>query len=286
MRPSVKFMAAFLAGLALMAAAPGAAAFEVVGLATPDSFIVDEATGNYYISNIKGRPLVKNNGGFITLLKPDGQMEKLKFIEGGKQGVTLHAPKGLLIIGDTLYAADIDHVRAFDKTTGALKADIDFTPLKAKYLNDVAKGPGGRVFVSDTVGNTVYSIDIEHGNKVEVFATGKNLESPTGLIYSPKLEKFFVTLGRGMVGTLDTGGKLEKFAVFPSRGLVGIDLDDEGNLFVSSFTRGIIYRIGPDAKPKVLAHGISAPADISLDKKKRLVLVPLFLRGRALTIAY
>ncbi len=287
MNIAAKYLQCCIAGLAVMLLlAPFAYAFEVGGLATPDSFIVDEATGSYYISNIKGRPLVRGNVGFITRLDPSGDIEKLKFIEGGRDGVTLHAPKGLLILGNTLYAADIDHVRGFDKQTGAPTVDIDLSTLKVKYLNDVAAGPDGKIFTSDTVGNTVYSIDPANGNKVTAFASGKSLDSPTGLVYSKKLNKLYVTLGRGMLGMLDMDGKLEIIATLPSRGLVGIDLDEDGNVFISSFGGSVVYRIAATGKAKVLARVGSAPADISLDKKKRLVLVPLFLRHKAVTVPY
>src|SRR5256886_13499427 len=48
----------------------------------------------------------------ISRVRPDGAVENLKFIEGGHNGVTLHAPKGLALLGDTLWVADIDVVRA------------------------------------------------------------------------------------------------------------------------------------------------------------------------------
>ncbi|MBI5179126.1 MAG: hypothetical protein HZA04_07685, partial [Nitrospinae bacterium] len=266
--------------------APPALAFEVTGLAHPQSFIVDEATGKYYISNVQGRPASKDNHAFITLLDADGNVETLKLVEGGKNGVTLHAPKGIAIAGNTLYVADIDCVRGFDKATGAPVADIDLSPMKAKYLNDVAIGPDGKIFASDTVGGQIFLINPAKGNAVEVFATGKALDSPNGMVFGKKRNKLFVTLGRGMVGALDMAGKLEILATLPARGLVGLDMDVDGTLFVSSFTRGHLYKLGADYKPVLLTHGLVGPMNISLDKKKRLILVPLFLKHRAFTIEY
>src|SRR3972149_5241500 len=102
-------------------------AFEVKGLRTPESFIVDPSTGAYFMSNIDGKPTQKDNNGFITKLDKTGKIIKLKFVEGGKKGVTLHAPKGLAVIDSILYATDIDFVRGFDKETGEPVSDLVFT---------------------------------------------------------------------------------------------------------------------------------------------------------------
>src|SRR5712691_7878176 len=102
------------------AAAPGATELAVVeGFLTPESVLHDPVQDIYFVSNINGSPTAKDNNGFISRVRPDGAVENLKFIEGGHGGVTLNAPKGLAIRGDTLWVADIDVVRSFDAKTGA-----------------------------------------------------------------------------------------------------------------------------------------------------------------------
>src|SRR2546430_16343571 len=93
-------------------------ALQVTGLKNPAGFIVDPATGNYFISSENGQPTERDNNGFITKLGPDGRTISLKFIEGGAGGVTLHAPQGLAVIGRTLYVSDIDQGRRFHAATG------------------------------------------------------------------------------------------------------------------------------------------------------------------------
>src|SRR5256886_7063139 len=46
-----------------------------------------------------GLPVMKDNNGFISRVRPDGAVENLKFIEGGHGGGTLNAPKGPAIRG-------------------------------------------------------------------------------------------------------------------------------------------------------------------------------------------
>src|SRR5207247_257348 len=73
----------------------------IVGFLSPESVLADSAQDTYFVSNINGGPLAKDNNGFISRLRPDGALEVLKFIEGGRAGVTLNAPKGLAVWGDT-----------------------------------------------------------------------------------------------------------------------------------------------------------------------------------------
>ncbi|PYP81996.1 MAG: hypothetical protein DMD25_00425, partial [Gemmatimonadetes bacterium] len=115
-----------------------------------------------FVSNINGSPTAKDNNGFISRVRPDGAVENLKFIEGGHGGVTLNAPKGLAIRGDTLWVADIDVVRAFDAKTGAPRDSVSMASLGAVFLNDIAIAQTGALYITDTgirfddVGNVLH----------------------------------------------------------------------------------------------------------------------------------
>ena len=97
---------------------------ETPDLQGPESARYDRDLDVWFVSNINGDPSKKDNNGYISRLRPDGSPYNLKFIEGGAKGVTLNAPKGLAINGDTLWVADIDFARAFSKRTGALIANV------------------------------------------------------------------------------------------------------------------------------------------------------------------
>src|SRR5882672_6194230 len=116
----------------------------VVGFSTPESVLHDSAQDIYFVSNINGSPTAKDNNGFISRVRPDGAIENLKFIEGGRAGVTLNAPKGMAVLGDTLWVADIDVARAFNARTGALLDSVKLD--SAVFLNDVAvAGTGAKI---------------------------------------------------------------------------------------------------------------------------------------------
>ena len=113
------------AGLCLCVWPPVAfAQITVTDLQTPYSFVSSQSGKEYFISSVNGEPEAADNNGFITKLDANGKLVHLKFIEGGTAGVTLHAPKGMALIGQTLYVADLDHLRAFDITNGKSIATI------------------------------------------------------------------------------------------------------------------------------------------------------------------
>jgi sugar lactone lactonase YvrE len=101
----------------------------------------------WFVANVNGGPGGKDNNGYISRIKGDGTIDSLKFVAGGRNGVTLHAPKGMVLVGDTLWVADIDVVRGFNRRTGASVASIRVPG--AKFLNDIAVGPEG-IYVTDT----------------------------------------------------------------------------------------------------------------------------------------
>src|SRR5215813_10716960 len=98
---------------------------QIDSLQTPESVLWDQSQDVYFVSNINGNPNAKDNNGFISKLSPEAGPTTLHFIDGGKNGVTLNAPKGLAVHGDTLWVTDIDAVRAFSATTGAPLFSVD-----------------------------------------------------------------------------------------------------------------------------------------------------------------
>ncbi len=95
-----------------------------VGFRTPDSVMWDQDDDVYLVSNINGHPLDKDDNGFISRVHPDGKVETLRWIDGADEGITLHAPKGMALVGDLLWVADVDVLRKFDRWTGRPRGEI------------------------------------------------------------------------------------------------------------------------------------------------------------------
>ena len=158
------------------------------GLQTPESVLYDAEQDVYFISNINGQPLAADNNGYISRLNPDTMQGEMKFIEAGKNNVTLNAPKGMAVMGDTLYVADLNTVRKFDRKTGAPKGEVKIPG--ATFLNDLATD-GKVVYASDsglkagaggnfepTGTDAIWQIS---GDKATKIASGTDLNRPNGL---------------------------------------------------------------------------------------------------------
>jgi len=129
------------------------------GFVAPEAVRYDPDQDVYFVGNWGPGPAsATDNNGYISRMKPDGQIETLKFIAGGTNGVVLHAPRGMYIVGDTLWVADADDVRGFDRKTGAKLASVDFSALDRGFLNDVAADATGTIYVTDTGKNKLYRV--------------------------------------------------------------------------------------------------------------------------------
>src|SRR6266699_1541281 len=184
-------------------AAPGATrVIAVAGFSTPESVLLDSAQDIYFVSNINGSPTAKDNNGFISRVRPDGAIENLKFIEGGRAGVTLNGPKGLAVAGDTLWVADIDAVRAFNARTGAPLDSFKLDSAGAVFLNDLTIASGA-IYITDTgikfddVGNVLHPgpdrvFRIGPDRKITVAARGDSLGRPNGIALDPVGKRFVI----------------------------------------------------------------------------------------------
>ena len=110
------------------------------------------------------------------------------------------------------------------------------------------------------------------------------LAYPNGLMIHPKTNALLVnTWGEGRILEVSEGGKAMIFSSHGSwKDLDGMDYDAAGNLYISSFTGGSIFRIAPDRSVTKIASGFTTPADISVDRAGNQLLIPLF-NGHAAT---
>jgi putative heme-binding domain-containing protein len=260
----------------LTLAAPAAAGFEVAGLSHPVCFIVDPGTGDYFIANVNGAPAARDNNGFVTKLDPQGRVVALKFIAPSTTA-PLHAPKGLAVVGKTLYVLDLDRVRGYDTGRGSLELDIDMAPHKARFLNDLTRDAEGNLYLSDSQSGFVARIEPAHEHRVTIIARGALLDGANGLSIQPKTGRLaLVTWGTGRVLEVTKAGEVKPWLDRRFEKLDGADFDAHGNLYVSAYAEGKVYRVGVDGKISVLREGLVTPADINIDRTKGLLLIPSF----------
>src|SRR5213596_3596927 len=272
-------------------AAPGATRMlTVAGFSTPESVLDDSTQDIYFVSNINGSPTAKDNNGFISRVKPDGAVENLKFIEGGRTGITLNAPKGLALAGDTLWVADIDAVRAFNAKTGAPIDSVSLSKLGAVFLNAVVVVPTGALYVTDTgirfddVGNVLHPgpdrvFRIGPDRAVTVAVRGDTLGRPNGIALDAAGKRFvIVEFGGRSVLAWKPGDKAPSVIAKGPGGLDGVEIVG-GRILVSSWSDSTVssYETGQEVK---LITGVPSPADIGYDAKRNRVLIPIFTGNR------
>lgn len=254
-----------------------------VGFDTPESVLHDGVADVYLVSNIGGDPFGKDDNGFISVLSPDGVVKQLKFIDGAAKDVTLNAPKGLGIAGDTLYVADIDTVRMFDRTTGKAKGEVKIKG--ATFLNDIAVMQD-TVFVSDSgmkVGfkpsgsDAIYAIK---DGKAKPIIKNKSLAGPNGLVSHGDM-LWVVNFGGKTLQMVGMDGKLSGAVELPEGQLDGAVMLRDGSFLVTSWAASAIYhgKPGSDAPFEAVIKDVPSPADIGYDVGRNRVMVPLFQKN-------
>jgi sugar lactone lactonase YvrE len=139
-------------------------------LRTPESVIYDRKRDILYVSNVNFEPRMKDMNGFISRMDKTGRITDLKWIEG------LSGPKGMAIVGDTLYAADVDELVVMDINKGVIIRKIPVTA--GRMLNDITSDNQGNLYISDTDDNKIHKYS---GGRVTEWFTG--ILGPNGVLF-------------------------------------------------------------------------------------------------------
>ncbi len=276
---------------AAAASAPGATlALSLEGLEAPEAARFDPELNVYFVSNVNGGPATKDGNGYISRVTRDGKVDSLKFIAGGRGGVTLHGPKGLAIKGDTLWVADIDAARAFDKRTGKPIAAVDLKG-RAHFLNDAVVGPDGAIYMTDSgvaddgkggLGahpgpDQVFRIE---GRKATVALKFKGTPTPNGIAWDSAGGKFLVvSFGADSIYSWAPGDSAAAVIAKGPGMMDGIEALGDGRYLVTTWTDSSLFLLDGDKITK-LVGGLPGAADIAFDRERNRVAVPLLIADR------
>ncbi len=253
------------------------------GVNAPESAYLDAGSGFLFVSQIGlrpgGSPMDKNGGGFISKLTPTGKVIAAQWVTG------LNSPKGLRSHAGTLWVSAVDEVVAIDIATGTVKSRIPVAG--AKFLNDVATGSDGTVYVSDMLTSKIHSIK---DGKVSTFAQGEQVEYPNGLLVEGdslvvaawgKPEADFSTKVPGHLYRLSllTGAKT-LITPHPTGNLDGLESDGRGGYIVSDWVAGKILHIAANGDTRLLKQMKQGTADIAYLPASRTLIVPHMLENR------
>ena len=257
------------------AAAPAPTAGWTVteSIATPESVYFDAASGFIFTSQIDGMPTDRDGNGRIVKLNADGTIAAANWVTG------LNAPKGLRAHNGTLWTADLDDLVGIDIASGRITAVAKIAG--AQFLNDVAVGPDGTVYVSDFLGNRIYSLK---DGTVTTFAEGEQLEYPNGLLVDGnrlivgawgRPEADFSTKVPGRLYALDLATK-QKTLITPKPfgNIDGLESDGRGGYLVSDYLKGKILRVSANGESTDVQTFMPGAADIGFIPSISAVLVP------------
>ena len=257
----------------------------------PESVRYDADLDAYFVSNINGNPSQKDGNGFIAKVEAGNTGTMTAFVQSGKGGVTLNAPKGMAIVGDTLWVADIDFMRAFNKRTGAVIANVDLRPLKVEFLNDVVAGPDGSIYVTDTGIHFDDKGAMTHpGHDQIIKLTARKpsvavksdsaLKAPNGIAWDAVNGRFVLgPFNDKAVSAWKDGDTTVTTIGSGPGGYDGVEVLGDGRILVTSWADSSVQVFSNGAFHKVVGN-VEAPADIGVDTKRNVLAIPRFNAGR------
>jgi len=245
----------------------------------PESVIYHPGSDALFVSNVNGSPDAVDGNGFISQLSVDGKILSLHWMD------ELNAPKGLALIDDYLYVADITELVVIDITN---KKIVQRYPAEgAQFLNDVAVDKHDHVYVSDMMTNRIYRLS---DGEFKLWFADPLLESPNGLLVEHD------TLLIGSWGNMtdglatDTPGHLKKIDLntleitslgdkTPIGNLDGVEADGMGNYLVTDWMNGRLLLVSPNGSSETLIEFEQGSADHTVMPEKNLVIVPMMLQN-------
>ncbi len=278
--------------LALTGSAVAAPERKVVSVGTRPESVTRGFGGKYYVTVMNDGKIAGD--GVVKVI--DGDTVK-EFATG------LDEPKGICFTGKFLVTTDVKRVWKIDaKGEKSVLADEKDFPQPVSFLNDTACEAGGAaVYVSDMGANTkmrddkgqlwpldsekakelpnigrIYRIAVDGkdaGKPALAIEAGSDIPCPNGVASTGKDRLLVAEFFKGNV-VEKKGGKTSVLAS-GYRGGDGIEQDGKGNIYLSSWTQGKLWKLDSRGKEqKLLVEGLQSAADFFLDEKNKVILLP------------
>ena len=245
---------------------------------------------HYFVSNVGGggNPMAKDKNGFISKLDLEGNIISLRYI------IELDAPKGMGIIGDMLYTADIDKIRGINLKSGTQTYELDLSSTKVKFLNDITIKNDNQLFVSSTDLGKVFSVNIKE-KKFESLKTTGDLSGVNGLDYDKKANRIYLnSFGKndkpvGQIAYLDLSKKTASYhRIGKYEGYLDGIYKIGDDLLVSDWLDfekgGHIIKVNINSgKEEIIQHElVNGPADFYYNEETKVMWLPKMGEGKVL----
>ena len=245
---------------------------KVTGLKTPES-VVQAKNGKIYVSEIN--EFGKDGDGQITV------------IENGKKRVFatgLDDPKGLAIIGKTLYVADKTKIMKIDME-GKVQSFVPASafPVTPLFLNDLEADPQGNLYVSDSgdlfgagKGGAIYKISPKGEVKLLINnVQDARVKAPNGLLADDTGKVLiYVDFISGVLYSLNTETQALNDIAEGFGGGDGLLHRSNGTMYVSDWKSGKVFSVNTKGDVALVKGGYQSAADIAITKDEKYLMVP------------
>jgi hypothetical protein len=247
---------------------------KISGLKMPES-VVQTTDGRVFVSEINGFGV--DGDGQISVIEA-GQVKL--FAKG------LDDPKGLAIIGQTLYVADNKRILKLalsgpKQGQAEVFAAATAFPVTPLFLNDLEADLAGNLYVSDSgdlkgKGGAVYQINAQ--GQVRLLINGQQdnrILAPNGLLMDDTGDVLMVVdFASGILYSYNLATKQLLDIADGFGGGDGVVHHANGSMFVSDWKNGKVFRLDMNGEVTPLAATYQSAADIALTKDEKVLMVP------------
>lgn len=230
-------------------------------VAIPESVLPIPGRDQMYVSLINGGGWEVDGKGGVGVISRGGQHFDSTWIEG------LDAPKGMGLVKDRLYVADISKVVVIDTKKGKIIKRIAID--SAQGLNDITVNSKGVVYVSDSRTGRIWQIK---NDRPSLYMS--NVQGVNGL----KAVGDQLVIGGGKNLLLTNGRKEIIQRVELPQSIDGIEPVGNGDYLVTAWV-GYVFYVRADGSFETLLDSHldkMNTADIGFDLAKQIVYVPTF----------
>lgn len=247
---------------------------KVGGFSHPESVVLDENGGFLYVSNIGEK---KEGDGFISKISINGEIIDHKWITG------LNDPKGLLYLNNVLWVTDNTDLVLINLEKAEI---VDRIPVQdASFLNDIAVGKNGIIYISDTGKSSIYKR--EGTGEISEWMKTEELEFPNGLLVVE--EHLYVAAwgGENPGNVLRVNLNTCKIEKVTEKGLGNLDGIQQvgstslGNLsfYVSDWATGKVYWVEPGKASSEILTSEKSAGDILYIPVTDLIIIPMNIQN-------
>ena len=241
--------------------------------------------GVYFISSTNG-----NEMGWVSKLAADGSMIDSRW------ATNIRNPMGMRVSGKRLWVNNITEIIGINLKDPSDR--IVYSIDDAILLNDLATDSSGYAYLSDSTNSRVVRVDLATGENSTYMSTLPS--SPNGLLVhgdrlyiaswgimseQPEERAEWITKTAGDLYwvSLKESEKVRHIVAPELGNLDGVEIDQQGNIYVSDWENGKLYKISSSNKTVIeLGQYKQGLADLGLNSLTGELVLPIMLSSEVL----